>query len=214
MTTPSPAEQPSIPARVLVFSGFLGSGKTTLILALAKHLAAAGTRTCFIVNEVGDVGIDQQVMRDDGLEVYEITAGCICCQLTVDLVTTLEEIAVRYAPGVVIVEASGVATPKGILDALAHYAGPPLAGIHTVTLVDPTRIEPLLAVMTPLIESQIRGADEIVVTKSDEASPEEIEIAREAAERLRPEAPLHVISAYDAAALAAAMHALAGTTTP
>lgn len=199
---------------ILVFAGFLGSGKTTLILALAEQLAAAGIRTCFIVNEVGEVGIDQQVMRDGGLEVYEITAGCICCQLTIDLVTTLQEIATRFQPEVVIVEASGVATPAGILGALSHYAGPPLAGIHTVTVVDPTRIEPLLAVMTPLIEGQIQGADEIVITKLDEATPDEVDIARGAAERLRPEAPVHAISAHDPAALARTLHALAETMRP
>lgn len=209
MTSSNAAAPSPTSMNVLVFAGFLGSGKTTLILALATHLAAAGTRTCFIVNEVGEVGIDQQVMRDGGLEVYEITAGCICCQLTIDLVTTLKEIGERFQPHVVIVEASGVATPAGILGALSHYAGPPLAGIRTVTVVDPTRIEPLLAVMTPLIESQIQGADEIVITKVDEATRDEVEVARQAAERLRPEAPVHVVSAYNAEHLTQTLQALA-----
>lgn len=111
--------------RLLIFSGFLGSGKTTLIVALAKRLAIAGHKTCFIVNEVGEVGIDQAVMRDDDLDVWEITAGCICCQLGLDLVATLQEISERYRPAVVIIEASGVATPSGILDALTHYRGRP-----------------------------------------------------------------------------------------
>jgi G3E family GTPase len=112
------------------------------------------------------------------------------------------------------VEASGVATPAGILGALSHYAGAPLAGVHTVTVVDPTRIEPLLAVMTPLIEGQIQGADEIVITKLDEATPEEVDIARRAAERLRPEAPVHAVSAHDPAALAQTLHALAEAARP
>jgi G3E family GTPase len=203
---------------VLVFAGFLGSGKTSLILALAEHLATRGVRTCFIVNEVGEVGIDQQVMRDkglggDGLEVYEITAGCICCQLTVDLVTTLSEIAHRFQPDVVIVEASGIATPAGILTALGHYTGAPLAGIHMVTLVDPTRIEALLEVMTPLIEGQIQGADEILITKVDEATPDEVEVARSAAARLRPEAPVRAVSLYDRADLARLIDSLAGAAT-
>jgi G3E family GTPase len=194
---------------VLVFAGFLGSGKTTLIMALAKYLAAAGRRTCFIVNEVGEVGIDQHVMREGGLQVYEITAGCICCQLTVDLVTTLQEISTRYQPDVVIVEASGVATPAGILDALSYYKGGPLAGIHTVTVVDPTRFAALIEVMTPLIERQIQGADEIVITKVDEASPEEVNLTRRAVERLRPDAPIWTISAYEETGLAPVVRAMA-----
>src|SRR4030067_2470869 len=100
--------------RLLALSGFLGSGKTTLAIALAKRLAAQGHRTCFIVNEVGEIGIDQQVMRDGGLDVWEITSGCICCQLGTDLVTTLHDISERFQPAVVIVEASGVATPPSI----------------------------------------------------------------------------------------------------
>ena len=73
--------------RLLIFSGFLGSGKTTLVLALAKRLAASGHRTCFMVNEMGEVGVDQRVMRDCGLDVREITSGCICCSLGSDLIT-------------------------------------------------------------------------------------------------------------------------------
>ncbi len=211
MTFSNAAQPPPNSMHVLVFAGFLGSGKTSLILPLATHLAAEGTRTCFIVNEVGDVGIDQQVMRDGGLEVYEITAGCICCQLTVDLVTTLAEIATRFQPDVVIVEASGVATPAGILNALSHYTGPPLAGIHTVTLVDPTRIEALLAVMTPLIEGQITGADEILITKLDEATDDEVALAHSAVSRLHPEAPVRSISVHDPARLTPALQALAET---
>ena len=73
--------------------------------------------------------MDQAVLRDDGLTVYEITAGCICCQLGVDLVKTLELLVEQERPQTVIVEASGVATPDGVLDALSYYRGPAFAGI-------------------------------------------------------------------------------------
>ena len=214
MTSSNTAEPPPTPMRLLVFAGFLGSGKTSLILPLATLLAAGGIRTCFIVNEVGDVGIDQQVMRDGGLEVYEITAGCICCQLTVDLVTTLGEIETRIHPDVVIIEASGVATPTGIHSALDHYQGTPLAAIHTVTVVDPTRIEALLAVMTPLIEGQIIGADEILITKMDEATDDEVALALDAVACLHPQAPVHTVSVHDRAGLAPALSALAEAVRP
>lgn len=164
--------------RLLVFSGFLGSGKTTLITTLAKHLAAAGQRTCFIVNEVGELGIDQQVMRDGGLDVREITAGCICCQLGAELVATLQEVDERLDPSVVIVEASGVATPAGILDAMKRYRGRPFAEQRLITIVDPTRFQLLWEMMTPLLEAQIVQADEIVMSKLDEASPDDVDSAR------------------------------------
>ena len=186
---------------LLLFSGFLGSGKTTLILALAKELAAQGRRTAFVVNEVGEVGVDQQTMEGDGLTVYEITAGCICCQLGVDLVKTLGQLVDQEHPETVIVEASGVATPDGVVDALSYYRGPAFATTRGIGVLDPTRLAALIDVMTPLVESQIAGVDELVITKVDEATEEDLRLAREAAERLNPSAEVHEVSALDAAAL-------------
>ena len=199
---------------LLIFSGFLGSGKTTLILALAKELAAHGRRTAFVVNEIGEVGVDQQVMRDDGLEVYEITAGCICCTLGVDLVKTLGQLVDQQHPETVIVEASGVATPDGVLDALSYYRGPAFAVTRSVGVLDPTRLEALIDVMTPLIESQVAGVHELVITKTDVASPAEMRLARAVAGRLNPEALLRTVSAVDAEALAALARELATPRVP
>jgi G3E family GTPase len=187
--------------RLVLFSGFLGSGKTTLLLALARRLAAEGATSAVIVNEIGEVGIDGKVLGDGGLDVYEITAGCICCQIGVDLVRTLQDIAARYRPDVVMVEASGVATPAGIRDALTYYRGEAFAATVVVTVVDPTRFEALIEVLTPLIEAQIAGADEIVITKVDQATPAEVDEARSHVERLRPGAPVSLIAAPDPATL-------------
>ena len=129
--------------------------------------------------------MDQAVLRDDGLTVYEITAGCICCQLGVDLVKTLELLVEQERPQTVIVEASGVATPDGVLDALSYYHGPAFASTRSVGVLDPTRLEALLDVMTPLIESQVADVDELVITKVDEATEQELEVARRAVERLQ-----------------------------
>jgi G3E family GTPase len=189
--------------RLLIFSGFLGSGKTTLLLALARRLAAQGATSAIIVNEIGEVGIDGKVLGDGGLEVYEITAGCICCQIGVDLVRTLQDIAAHYHPDVVLVEGSGVATPAGIRDALTYYRGEAFADTVVVTVVDPTRFEALIEVLTPLIEAQITGADEIVITKVDQATSAEVDDARSHVERLRPGAPVSLIAAPDPATLEA-----------
>ncbi len=216
--TPAPLRRPASrapqwpdPMDLLSFSGFLGSGKTTLILALAKELAARGDRTAFIVNEVGEVGVDQRILRDDGLEVYEITSGCICCQMGVDLVKTLEALVREERPQNVIIEASGVATPDGIADSLSYYGGPPFASTRSIGVLDPTRLEALIEVMTPLIESQIAGVDEIIVTKTDLATGAEVAQARSVAERLNPKAALRTLSATDPVALADLARSLAGS---
>ena len=181
--------------RLLLFVGFLGSGKTTLILALARRVAPAGLRVCVIVNEVGDVGIDGEVLRLGELEVKEITAGCICCQIGPDLVLTLRELDQRFRPHLVIVEASGIATPGGVLDALRYYPTENLAGIETVAVVDAARFLELHEVITPLIESQIAGADRVVITKIDEATTAAIADARDVVRLLAPTAPVHMVDA-------------------
>ncbi len=193
-----PAPMPATAAgQLLLFTGFLGSGKTTLIMALARQTAAQGLNTAFIVNEVGEIGVDQQVMRDGGLEVYEITSGCICCQIGIDLVRTLTTIAETYHPELIVVEASGVATPRGVVDALSYYRGPPFKVVSNVGVLDPTRLEALLEVMTPLIESQIKEVDEIVITKIDEATQDEVARAWEVAATLNPRAVVSELSAVD-----------------
>jgi G3E family GTPase len=165
---------PASDVRVVLFAGFLGSGKTTLISALVRRASELGLRLCLVVNEVGEVGIDGAVLRVGELEVRELTSGCICCQTGVDLVKTLWELNDHFSPDLVIVEASGIATPAGVLGALRQYAPELAPFVGAVTLVDPTRLAALYEVATPLIEAQIGDADLLVVTKADEASPEEI----------------------------------------
>ena len=181
--------------RLLVVAGFLGSGKTTLVLSLAKAAVRATLRVAVVVNEVGEVGIDGSVFRLGDLQVKEITAGCICCQIGVDLVRTLVELDETFAPDLVIVEASGIAAPAGVLDALRYYPADKIAGISTVTLVDPLRFEALYEVVTPLIEAQITGADVLVVTKKDQATATELEYAVRMVGNAAPGVPLYVVDA-------------------
>jgi G3E family GTPase len=181
--------------RLLLFAGFLGSGKTTLILALAKRAALARSRVCVLVNEVGEVGIDGEVLRLGDMEVVEITGGCICCQIGVDLVRALRDLEEEFEPDLVIIEASGIATPEGVLDSIRRYPPRTLTSVHTVTVVDPVRFEALHEVLTPLIEAQIVGADYIVITKADEAAAGEVDAAVCSVGELAPGAPVFVVDA-------------------
>ena len=179
--------------RLLLFAGFLGSGKTTLILALAREAALQCTRVCVLVNEVGEVGIDGEVLRLGDMEVVEITGGCICCQIGVDLVRALRELEQEFRPDLVIVEASGIATPEGVLDTIRQYPPRTLESLLTVSVVDPVRFEALYEVLTPLIDAQIAGADRIVITKADEAAAAEVAAAKDVAAELAPTVPVFVV---------------------
>ena len=174
--------------RLLLFSGFLGSGKTTLVIKLAHFAVERGKKVAILVNEIGEVGIDNQLMRQLDMNVWELLNGCICCTLSADLVSTLKQLDSDYSLDLTIVEPSGAADPKSILSALPYYKGTPLESIQTVSVLDPLRLEMLIEVMTPLIVSQIKHADLILISKCDQANSEEIAFARQVAQEHNPNA--------------------------
>lgn len=174
--------------RLLLFSGFLGSGKTSLVIKLAQFAVEQGKKVAILVNEIGEVGIDNQLMRQLDLNVWELLNGCICCTLSADLVSTLQQLDTDYSPDLVIVEPSGAADPRSILSALPYYIGKPLESMQTVSVLDPLRLEMLIEVLTPLIVSQIQHADLVLVSKCDQAKPEEIEFAHQVTGEHNPNA--------------------------
>lgn len=183
--------------KLVLVTGFLGSGKTSFIISLARAAVARGQRMAILVNEIGEIGIDNQLMRQMDLNVWELMNGCICCTLSGDLVSTLQKLDDEYQPDMVVVEPSGAAEPGGILSALPYYKGRPLEGITTLTLVDPLRIVPLYEVMTPLITRQIEKADVAVITKADIATPDEIVRAQQIACDINPDVELFALSTRD-----------------
>lgn len=160
--------------KLVIVSGFLGSGKTTLLLALVRRLSERGTGKIVIVeNEVGAVGIDNQYLSMEGLQVRELYAGCVCCSLATDLVTTLRQIAALLQPEIVFVEPSGVARPDNLAATVRRYAGE-VSAIRVLGLVDATRYEVIKEVVQPLLEATVAAADLILVNKADLCSPEEV----------------------------------------
>jgi Ni2+-binding GTPase involved in maturation of urease and hydrogenase len=155
---------------VLVVSGFLGSGKTTFLLGLARHLLAEGTTVAVIENEVGRVAIDGASLRGgSGVEVRELFAGCICCSLREDLGRVVDEIRATTGPDVLLIEPSGVAGPEIVTDAVRDHLGPEDA-IATVQIVDAARTAQMLgvrAVLTPFLERSVEVCDLVILNKTD-----------------------------------------------
>ena len=180
--------------RLLSVCGFLASGKTTLILEIAKRLKPAFEKIVILENEVGQIGIDDKYLRRNGLEVQELFGGCICCSLAGDLVTTLEKIEATYHPDLIILEATGIARPDDLADAVSKYCTV-VENNQVLTIVDGVRYDMLIQVMEPLITAQIEAADIIAINKIDVMNEQEISIVEKRIRELNGKSRIMPISA-------------------
>jgi G3E family GTPase len=100
------------PIPALIVSGFLGSGKTTLVRWLLRQAQESGTRVAVVSNEFGELGIDRALLGEGRDAYVELEGGCVCCQLSNELRDTLQRLWDEVRPDQVIVETSGVALPS------------------------------------------------------------------------------------------------------
>jgi len=183
--------------RLTIISGFLGNGKTSLIIKAARQALKQKMKVAILVNEIGDVGIDDQFMRKLGMNVWEILGGCICCTLAGNLEQALDRLYDDYHPDLVLMEPSGVADPRAIDQILGSYDNLTAIQVHKVTIVDPLRLDMMMAVLTPLITSQIQNAEMVIINKQDTASAEEMAQAIRIVDELNPEVRKICLSVRD-----------------
>ncbi len=185
--------------KLVQIAGYLGSGKTTLILALSKNLSEEGKKVAILVNDVGEVPVDGKVMQEYGLAVKDIGGGCICCQVAGNMRKTLGLLAKNYEPDITIIEPTGVAVPNAIKEAIGLEAskfkvtfGP------TIVLFDTARAEKFLNYDTlkRLVSTQLRDADIIALNKVDAASKEKIEDSKEYVHLINPNAKIMELSSH------------------
>lgn len=167
---------------VIVVTGFLGSGKTTM---LKKVLATPElANSMLIVNEIGEIGIDHQLLERSSDETVLLDNGCMCCQLRGDLQALLVDLSMRRYRGElpsferIIIETSGLAEPGPIAQTL--YGDGPLAKdyrlAHVVALIDPVNPRGREAAQA-IADAQIAAADLLVLSKSDLATPAQTDAA-------------------------------------
>lgn len=177
-----------------LFSGFLGSGKTTIVTALTKHMVEQNhKKAMLIVNDVGDIGVDAKLMRKLDTDVYEIFGGCVCGQLG-SLVPLLTELGDKYIVDVVLMEASGIAQPARFIDTIKRFL-PVQAEIKVITIVDAERWFELHEVLTSLIESQIESAELVLVNKTDLVDEDKLSRVVKTVRKIKSEVDVLTVSA-------------------
>jgi G3E family GTPase len=151
---------------IYVISGFLGAGKTTLIQKLLKE-AFQKEKVVLIENDFGEISVDAALLKSGGIEVREISSGCICCSLSGDFVKALIELLDRFHPDKIIIEPSGVGKLSDIMKACSD----PRIQFHAqikakITVADVKRCQMYLDNFGEFFEDQIQNADVILLSRT------------------------------------------------
>ena len=176
-----------MPVPVLLVTGFLGAGKTTVVNYLLAH--AEGRRIAAVVNDFGAINIDAELIAGAGDGVVSLANGCICCSLEGDLLRTLAALLRRDPqPEFIVIETSGVADPadivRNLMDPLIWREAP----LETVLCVLDATTSVAALKDDALVRSQLRAADVVVLSKVDLADEAHRAQLRDAVRALRPAA--------------------------
>jgi G3E family GTPase len=178
---------------VSLITGFLGSGKTTLISRLVRHPEM--NRVAVVINEVGEIGIDHDLVSQSSENISLLANGCICCSVRTDLQETLRDLFARRQVGEVadfdrvIVETTGLADPAPVIQTLISdtLIGAQFRLDGLVTLVDAVNGLSTLDTMPESVK-QVAVADRLFISKSDLATPEALSSLQQRLSEINPQA--------------------------
>ena len=176
---------------VTVLTGYLGAGKTTLLNRILSE--DHGHRYAVIVNEFGEIGIDNELILNTDEELFEMNNGCICCTVRGDLIRTMHGLLSKDRNfDAIVVETTGLADPGPVAQTffVDGFLRSKTELDSVTTVVDAKHVELRLADSREALE-QIAFADQIVLNKTDLVSPEELRAVEAHLRRLNPMAPIH-----------------------
>lgn len=161
-----------------IVSGFLGAGKTTFIKKILNTCAIAGEKVVLIENEFGDVGIDNEVLRVAGFDIYEISRGCVCCTLKEEFIFTLEQI-LSQKPDRIVFEPSGIFILSEIFDLFKSPEISETCCLNSVTtIVDGLNFIRHKDGFTFFFQNQIAKASSLVISKTQFLADKELDKIR------------------------------------
>ena len=164
--------------KIDIFSGFLGAGKTTLIKKLIAE-AYAGEKLVLIENEFGEINIDGGFLKESGIEISEMSAGCICCSLVGDFNKALREVVEQFHPDRILIEPSGVGKLSDVIVAVERTVDecPELKLNSYVTVADASKVKVYMKNFGEFYNNQIEAAGTIILSRTQKMSQEKLEAA-------------------------------------
>ena len=182
--------------KIDIFSGFLGAGKTTLIKKLIRE-SFAGQKVVLIENEFGEIGIDGGFLKESGIQINELNAGCICCSLVGDFRAALQQVVEQYHPDRIVIEPSGVGKLSDVtraVEGVAEHLDVQLSSF--VTVADVNKVKMYMKNFGEFYDDQISHASCILLSRTQTASEEKIAAAVAMLREKNPTATI-VTTAWD-----------------
>ena len=182
--------------KIDIFSGFLGAGKTTLIKKLIRE-SFAGQKVVLIENEFGEIGIDGGFLKESGIQINELNAGCICCSLVGDFRAALQQVVEQYHPDRIVIEPSGVGKLSDVTRAVEGVAEHLDVQLNSfVTVADVNKVKMYMKNFGEFYDDQISHASCILLSRTQTASEEKIAAAVAMLREKNPTATI-VTTAWD-----------------
>ena len=179
--------------KIDIISGFLGSGKTTLIRKLLNE-TLKNEKVVLIENEFGEIDVDSDFLKDTSIEIKSINAGCICCSLQGDFEEALKKVIETYSPDRIIIEPSGVGKLSDVTKAVKTVEE---ANINALcTIVDARKCKIYAKNFKEFFNDQIKAATCIIMSKTQTISEEKLKEAYAIIKEINPEARI-MTTAWD-----------------
>lgn len=176
--------------KIDIISGFLGAGKTTFIKKMIEE-AFKGEQVVLIENEFGEVGIDGGFLKDAGIQITEMNSGCICCSLVGDFATNLNEVITKYHPDRILIEPSGVGKLSDVMKSVIDIEKEQDVKLNAlVTVVNALKANKQMKAFGEFFNNQIEYATTVILSRSQNATPEQLEFCVKQIQKLNPNAAI------------------------
>ena len=164
--------------KIDIVSGFLGAGKTTLIKKLLAE-AYKGEKLVLIENEFGEINIDGGFLKESGIQISEMSAGCICCSLVGDFNKALKDVEAQFHPDRILIEPSGVGKLSDVIVAVENTVKdvPDMKLNSFVTVADATKVKVYMKNFGEFYNNQIESAGTIILSRTQKLNQEKLEAA-------------------------------------